>query len=443
MTDIDMLYRLFLSCPGGVVTDSRRPVEGAMFVALKGSNFDGNRFAAQALEGGCSRAVVDDVNVIPKGGDNRYFLVDNGLEALRMLAREHRRRLGTPLIAVTGTNGKTTTKELLRAVLSRRYRVLATEGNLNNDIGVPLTLLRLRPDHEFGIIEMGASHPGDISRLTEVAEPDFGIITNIGGAHLQGFGSIEGVTRTKGELYDFLRSRPGSQVFLNAGDTRLSMMAAGLDVVTYSIGEGAAVYGEILDCNQSDGCFSFRWHVRSNPERHYEVHTRLVGAYNLSNALAACAVGVRFGVRPEDICLGLANYEPVGGRSRLVDTGRNRVVADAYNANPASMEAALHNFAQMNALHKMAVLGDMKELGEVSGSEHRRILRLAACLGFDRLIVVGPEFKQASESENFSVENCPDAASAARLLREMHPEGCLVLLKGSHSMNLESLLPEL
>lgn len=440
MTDTDTLYRLFLSCPGGVVTDSRRPVKGSMFVALKGPSFDGNRFAPQALEGGCSIAVVDNADVIPNGENDHYFLVDDCLEALRMLAREHRRHMGTPLLAVTGTNGKTTTKELLRAVLSRRYRVLATEGNLNNDIGVPLTLLRLRPEHELGIIEMGASHPGDIRRLTEVAEPDFGIITNVGEAHLQGFGSIEGVARTKGELYDYLRSRPHSQVFLNADDARLCKMTAGLETITYGTEEDATVCGKALE-DSSDICFSFRWHASSCPEKVYEVHTHLVGSYNLPNALATCAAGIRFGISAKDICTGIESYMPIQGRSRLVDTGHNRVVADAYNANPTSMEAALRNFSRMAAPHKMAILGDMKELGEVSENEHRRILRMVASLGFDRLIVVGSEFMHASDAENLPVESCPDAAATARLLQEATPEDCLILLKGSHSMNLESLLP--
>ena len=438
MTGADTLYSVFLSCPGGVVTDSRRPVPGAMFIALKGGNFDGNLFAAKALEGGCSYAVVDNPEVIPSGEESRYLLVENGLEALRMLAREHRRALGTKLIGVTGTNGKTTTKELLRAVLSRKYRVLATEGNLNNDIGVPLTLLRLRPEHEIGIIEMGASHPGDIRRLVEVAEPDFGIITNVGEAHLQGFGSIEGVARTKGELYDFLRGRKGSEVFLNADDARLCGMAVGLPAVTYGTTRQASVCGETVDTSES--CFSFRWHKADSPEEIHDVHTHLIGGYNLPNVLAACASGVRFGVAPEDICAGIEGYMPIQGRSRLVDTGRNRVVADAYNANPTSMEAALRNFAEMDAPYRMAILGDMKELGDVSEAGHRHILELAVGLGLDRLIVVGPEFKSVLVSGHFSAESCADADAAKEMLRSMNPRGWLILLKGSHSMNLESLL---
>ena len=439
MTDVGTLYRTFLSCPGGVVTDSRRLVPGAMFIALKGGNFDGNLFAAAALEGGCSYAMVDDPGVIPPGEEGRFLLVDDGLEALRMLAREHRRALGTKLIGVTGTNGKTTTKELLRAVLSRKYRVLATEGNLNNDIGVPLTLLRLRPEHELGIIEMGASHPGDIRRLVEVAEPDFGVITNVGEAHLQGFGSVEGVARTKGELYDFLRTRKGAEVFLNADDVRLCGMAAGLPAVTYGTTEQAGVCGETMDT--SGPCFSFRWHRADSPEVIHDVRTHLIGGYNLANVLAACAAGVRLGVPDEDICVGIESYVPIQGRSRLVDTGRNRVVADAYNANPTSMEAALRNFAQMDAPYKMAVLGDMKELGEASENEHRRILRLAVSLGFDRLVLVGPEFASALVAEGVSASCGTDARAVGGMLREMNPEGCLILLKGSHSMDLESLLP--
>lgn len=438
MEDLDALYQKFLECRGGVVTDSRHPVAESMFFALKGENFDGNRFAADALVGGCHYAVVDNAEVVPSDGSEQYLLVENALEALRLLAFKHRKRLNTRIIGVTGTNGKTTTKELLRAVLEKKYRVSATEGNLNNDIGVPLTLLRLRPEHEIGIIEMGASHPGDIRRLAEVADPDFGIVTNVGEAHLQGFGSLEGVARTKGELYDFLRAKSGTQVFLNADDALLCRMAAGMDTVTYGSSGSATVWGE---AGTSDPFLSFSWKEAAHPSAIHRVHTHLVGAYNFQNALAACAVGVRFRVPPEDICAAIENYKPISGRSRLVETGHNKVVADAYNANPTSMEAALRNFAAMASEHKMAVLGDMKELGSASYEEHCRILNLAAGLGIDPVIAVGPEFTAAVTSCEIPVRCCPDAVTAGKLLQKLSPEGFLVLLKGSHSMNLESLLP--
>ncbi len=440
MEDLDALYQKFLECPGGVVTDSRHPVRGAMFFALKGENFDGNRFASDALTGGCSYAVVDNAEIVPTDDNGHYFLVDNVLEALRMLAREHRRRMNARIIGVTGTNGKTTTKELLRAVLEKKFRVLATEGNLNNDIGVPLTLLRLRPEHEIGIIEMGASHPGDIRKLTEVAEPDFGIITNVGEAHMQGFGSPEGVARTKGELYDFLRSKPGTQVFVNADDELLCRMSTGIDTVRYGCSASpVTVCGEN---GASDPFLSFSWREMQCPSVVHQVHTHLVGGYNLQNALAACAVGVRFKVSPEDICVAIENYVPLPGRSRMVDTGNNMVVADAYNANPTSMEAALRNFAAMTSKNKMAIIGDMKELGSVSYKEHCRILDLAVNSGIDCLIAVGPEFTAAATSCGIAaVKCCPDAITAGKLLQGLSPKGFLILLKGSHSMNLESLLP--
>lgn len=433
MTDVGTLYRTFLSCPGGVVTDSRRLVPGALFIALKGGNFDGNLFAAAALEGGCSYAMVDDPGVIPPGEEGRFLLVDDGLEALRMLAREHRRALGTKLIGVTGTNGKTTTKELLRAVLSRKYRVLATEGNLNNDIGVPLTLLRLRPEHELAVVETGANHPGEIASLSAIVEPDCGLITNVGRAHLEGFGSFDGVVRTKGELYDWLRRSPEGFIFLHKGDTVLEGIAGSLPRFTYGEpGLGCDVEGEVTACAPF---LRLRW--RPAGGTWHEVQTHLIGAYNLWNVLAAVAVGMRFGVEPARITSALESYVPSNSRSELRQTARNTLIVDAYNANPTSMKAALDNFALIPHPHKMVILGDMRELGEASAEEHRRVAARAGALGCEAVWLVGPEFASCELpcSRHFaSVDEVKAAIAGGE-----RPEGRLILIKGSNGTHLFEL----
>ena len=425
--EIEELYRLFEAC-GEVTTDSRRCPEGSMFIALKGENFNGNAFAAQALAAGCRYALVDEAAYADPARPEIVF-VEDGLRTLQQLARFHRRRLGTRIIGVTGTNGKTTTKELLAAVLRQKYRTLATQGNLNNAIGVPLTLLRLTADDEVAVVEMGASHPGDIQELVEIAEPDYGLITNVGLAHLQGFGSLEGVVRTKGELYDFLRTRERSVVFLQNENPYLNEMAHGFPCVRYGQTAGLAVSGEVVDCSPF---LRFRW--TADGETH-EVQTQLIGAYNLDNALAAVAVGRYFGVSDAHICEALAAYEPHNNRSQLKDTGRNRLIIDAYNANPTSMMAALRNFRRMNAPQKMVILGDMKELGESSAREHRRIVdELQAC-AFDRVILVGSEF--AATCPPYPV--CGQVGQVKELLHQAPPQDCCILVKGSNSMKLAQL----
>lgn len=430
--EISELHRIFMEHPI-VTTDSRDCPEGSIFFALKGASFNGNCFAAAALDKGCSWAVVDEAEYAT---DSRCILVDNCLHTLQQLARYHRRQFAIPVIGITGTNGKTTTKELMSAVLAERYSVLHTEGNFNNDIGVPKTLLRLTEKHEIAVVEMGASHPGDIRVLTEIAEPNCGLITNVGRAHLQGFGSFEGVVHTKGELYDFLRAKPDSVVFINADNPHLMGISEGLPhVVKYGhVGtvQCANIVGEVIDCSPF---LHFRWRENCPEGQWHEVRTHLIGAYNIDNMLAAITVGCHFGVAVESICHALENYIPSNNRSQLTVTEHNRLIVDAYNANPTSMTAALENFRDMNVAPKMAILGDMNELGEVSDEEHRRIAELIAVCGIDNVWLVGPEFGKT---------DCPfrkfhDVDEVVAELSRQRPEGFYILIKGSNSTKLYKL----
>jgi UDP-N-acetylmuramoyl-tripeptide--D-alanyl-D-alanine ligase len=429
--DIQTIYQKFLACTS-VTTDSRNCPEGSMFVALKGESFNGNRFAAAALESGCRYAVVDEAEYAP-AGDERFILVDNCLATLQALANHHRRALATPILGITGTNGKTTTKELVSAVLSKRFNTLFTEGNLNNHIGVPLTLLRLRPEHQMAVVEMGANHPGEIKTLVNIVEPDFGLITNVGKAHLEGFGSFEGVIRTKGELYDFLRTKADAKVFINHENAHLQGIAAGLQLVEYGTSESLFVNGEPTG---NSPYLSLRWREGEDGKWH-NVTTHLIGEYNLANALAAVAVGRYFGVEAEKIDEALAGYTPRNNRSQLSRTEHNTLIIDAYNANPTSMMASLQNFRHTKMEHKMAILGDMRELGADSVAEHRKIVDYLRKSDFEEVILVGEEFaKVESDYRRF-----PNVKELIAYLQENRPEGRTILIKGSNSIKL-SLLPE-
>ena len=428
-THIETLYRHFVqSC--GVTTDTRRCEPGMMFFALRGDNFDGNSYAAKALEMGCSCVVVDNPQYVVEG-DGRILLVEDSLKALQQMARHHRRQLGTPIVGITGTNGKTTTKELVAAVLAKRYHILYTQGNLNNHIGVPLTLLGLTREHEMAIVEMGANHPGDIKELVDIAEPDYGLITNVGLAHLQGFGSLEGVIRTKGEMYDYLRTTPRRTIFLNRDNEYLKGIAHGLETVTYGQTHDADTQGELVAC---DPYLRFRWR-RGRGEWH-QVSTQLIGSYNIDNALCAAAVGCHFGVDEVAVSEALAAYTPHNNRSQLTITPHNRLVVDAYNANPTSMKAALDNFARMQVPRKMAILGDMKELGEATAQAHQEIVdRLDGC-GFDEVWLVGEAFAQTRHTQR----TFADVEEVKVALQENLPKDFCILIKGSNSMKLASLV---
>ena len=431
--DIKELYKHYQEHPV-VTTDSRDCPAGSIFIALKGETFDGNQFAASALEKGCSLAVVSDPKVA--GTDPRMVLVPDTLQAYKDLAREHRRQFAIPIIGITGTNGKTTTKELTRAVLAQRYNVMATEGNFNNDVGVPKTVLRLRPEHEIAIVEMGASHPGDIQTLVATAEPTCGLITNVGKAHLQGFGSFEGVVHTKGELYANLAERPDSIIFVNADNPHLmGIVPKDVKTVLYTqdASKAARVCGEVVAC---DPFLRLRWREAGGPW--HEVTTHLIGSYNLDNVLAAATVGLHFGVTPEQICAAIEGYVPSNNRSQLTETAHNHLIVDAYNANPTSMAAALDNFSLMAVSPKMAILGEMRELGTSSAEEHRRVVeRLGSC-PFDVVWLVGDEF---------ATIDCPyrkfhDVEEVKAAITAEHPEGYYILIKGSNGTKLFQL-PEL
>lgn len=424
--EIAELYKCFMEC-GKVTTDSRNCPEGSMFIALKGETFNGNAFAAQALKQGCRYAVIDESEYAGEG----TILVDNCLQALQQLANYHRRQLKTPVIGITGTNGKTTTKELISTVLSRKFNTLYTEGNFNNHIGVPLTLLRLTKEHEMAVVEMGANHPGEIKTLVHIAEPDYGIITNVGKAHLQGFGSFEGVIRTKGELYDFLRAKGGATIFIQNENPYLNGIAEGLTCVRYGQTAGLYVSGELISCSPF---LSFRWTAEGVS---HEMNTHLIGSYNLDNMLAAAAIGRYFGVSDDDISSALASYLPHNNRSQLKETADNKLIVDAYNANPTSMMAALKNFRQVEAPHKMVILGDMKELGEASREEHQKVVDYLKECGFDRIVLVGPEFAAATHSYQ-TFQHVDEVLADIRMHK---PQGYYILIKGSNSMKL-SQLPE-
>lgn len=428
--EISELYKLYTRC-GKLTTDSRDCPEGSLFFALKGESFDGNKFAAAALQKGCAYAVVDEKEY---AADERYILVDDCLATLKALARHHRRQFNIPVIGITGTNGKTTTKELVAAVLARRYNVLYTEGNFNNDIGVPKTLLRLTEAHQIAVIEMGASHPGDIKTLVETVEPDCGLITNVGMAHLQGFGSFEGVVKTKGELYDYLRSRHGAKVFIDAENPHLMGIANGLDLVKYGCSDDETLFvrGKVGCCAP---LLEFTWAHKSGSL--HDVKTHLIGAYNIKNMLAAAAVGLHFGVSEDDICSALQDYMPTNNRSQLEETPWNKLVVDAYNANPTSMAAAIDNFKQMDVQPKMAILGDMRELGDASKEQHQKVVEMLSTAGFDTVWLVGEEFSSI-ESSFRTFRNVDEVRVE---IAQHRPEGYYILIKGSNGIKLSQLPP--
>ncbi len=386
-----------------VSTDSRNLPEGCIFVALKGETFDGNKFALQALQQGASLAIVDDeqvYNVIMESGEYSALLVENSLCALQDLARAWRRQWGRQIIGITGTNGKTTTKELLAAVLSTKYNIHYTQGNLNNSIGVPLTLLQLTAAHEMAIVEMGASHPGDIKELVEVAEPNCGLITNVGKAHLQGFGSFEGVMRTKAELYDYLREH-GGFCFRNTDNPYLTKMAGELKTIAYTTG--------------------------TMPEG-----THLVGAYNSENVQAALCVGEYFGVRREAGLAAIRAYIPTNNRSQKTVTATNTLIVDAYNANPTSMQAAINAFKG-----DTYILGAMRELGEYSHTEHQNIVNMLLERKADAVLLVGDEYRETTAP--YPVFS--NVEEVCEHLKQHPLTGRTILIKGSRSNKLEQVIP--
>lgn len=431
MLSTQQLYTRFLEC-SGISTDTRSITPNSLFIALKGPNFNANAFAAEALQKGARFAVVDDPSVV-KG--ERYLLVEDGLIALQQLGLHHRRKFMIPVIGITGTNGKTTSKELLHAVLSADRPTLSTHGNLNNHIGVPLTLLRLTNEYQVAIIEMGANKIGDIAELTSLAEPSLGCITNIGKAHLEGFGSYEGVITAKTEMYTFIKDHKGI-LFVNADDPLLMKKSEGAQRITYGGSTEADTIGKIV----GKGPF-LRVSFIGRDGISYKADTKLIGNYNLGNALLAVAIGQHFKIPDQRIADGLSAYEPSNNRSQFSDTGRNQLVLDAYNANPTSMEAALENFAAMKTdRHKTVILGDMRELGNVSAAEHATILSLVEKLKLNAFFV-GPEFARATKGTGHkhfaTVQELSTAIDHAPLA------GQLILVKGSRGIKLETIVDKL
>lgn len=449
------IYSRYREC-GRVTTDSRSVKGGEMFFALKGENFDGNEYAMKALEAGASYAVVASDSAIASTEDPRLIKVEDTLRTLQELARWHRSMTfvdGKPLtvIALTGTNGKTTTKELVREVLSVRYRVTATEGNLNNSIGVPLTLLRIDPQTQIAVVEMGASHPGDIKELVDIALPNYGLITNVGKAHLLGFGSFEGVMNTKGELYDYLR-RTSDKVFLNVDNPYLCRMAAERNLQSdperpYSL---VLPYGlsyssvEVLPSSAEYPYLRMSFPVEGEKEP-FVLNTNLVGTYNADNVMAAIAVGAQFGVGFKEAAEAIAAYVPSNNRSQMVKTERNTLIVDAYNANPTSMEAALRNFANIEAGRKVVMLGDMLELGEDSVQLHRSVLGICAEMDLQEVCLVGAEFGKAIDSVSGAagLRWFEDSAKLAAWAESENLSGSVVLVKGSRGIRMEKVIPVL
>jgi len=422
------LYSIYKKHPV-VTTDSRNCPKGSIFFALKGDTFDGNNFADQALEKGCAYAVVDNPEAAAQ--NKRFILVPDVLTALQELAAHHRQVWGGPVLQITGTNGKTTTKELIAAVLLEGKRVLYTEGNLNNHIGVPLTLLRIKPEeHDIAVIETGANHPGEIADLCRIVQADYGLITNVGRAHLEGFGSFAGVKQTKGELYDDLHER-GKQIFLNALDDNLLQMAQGRgfilqkDALPYIEGRVSAITPFV----------EMQWRADVDQPWH-TVRTNLIGAYNIVNLRAAVTIGLYFGITPEQIDYALAAYKPTNSRSELRQVGTNRLIVDAYNANPSSMSAALTNFSFFDDLHKMVILSDMRELGSESLEEHRRIVEQLQEMDLERVWLVGEEFEKVA-LEGMRVFKDVEAVKVA--LKEEPITNSTILIKGSNSTKLYQL----
>jgi UDP-N-acetylmuramoyl-tripeptide--D-alanyl-D-alanine ligase len=423
---IEQLYNIYKLYPS-VQTDTRKLKTGDIFFALKGGNFNGNDFAKQAIDAGAVYAVIDKKEFEVPG---KTILVDDVLTALQQLAKYHREQFNIPFIAITGSNGKTTTKELIHAVLSTTYKTYTTEGNLNNHIGVPLTILKIKDDAEMAVIEMGANHPGEIASYCNYALPTHGIITNVGKAHLEGFGSLEGVKKAKGELFDFLRGQPHDYAFVMWDYDYLQEMSKGISgIIKYGTKDAHITgrvkknepYLEIEITQGMDGPF---------------IQTRLVGEYNLPNVLAAVTVGKTFKVPEEKIKSAIENYEPANSRSQLVEKGSNKIILDAYNANPSSMKLAIENFAKLNAANKVLMLGAMAELGEESLQEHKVIVELIKKTRWNNVALVGGDFLKFDHPYQ-SFEN---SALAKTWFQKQNFENAYILIKGSRSTQMEKVL---
>ena len=431
MANIEELYQHYLKHPV-ICTDTRAITQGCLFFALKGDHFDANTFAEKALAMGASFAIVDNENYVVNA---QCILVPDVLTALQDLARHHRQQLDIPVIGLTGSNGKTTTKELIRAVLAEQFNTFATKGNLNNHIGVPLSILALNRDTEIAVIEMGANHQKEIEFLCGIAQPTHGLITNVGMAHLDGFGGFEGVKKGKAELYAYLKANHGYAFIYRDNPYLLEMsQAAGLDkVIYYGSENGDAIRGKL---KHTDPLIEFEWIAKDTV---FEAKANLTGTYNFENILAAICIGNFFELTPAQINHGLANYFPSNNRSQLTKTEKNMVICDFYNANPSSMTAALNNLKALSASHKTAIIGDMFELGAEAPEQHEIVAKLAVQNEIERLIFIGKDFYALKDRYSGLFFNTP--AEASTYLLENPIKDNLVLLKGSRGMALEQLLP--
>jgi len=431
-TPIQKLYEVFIKCGQQICTDTRKLIPGSLFLCLKGANFNANEFALKSLEGGCAFAVVDE----EKYAVNQNTLyVKDVLLALQALANFHRKQFKIPFIAITGSNGKTTNKELINAVLSKKYKTLATVGNLNNHLGVPFTLLSVTSEHEIAIIEMGANHQGEIDALCKIAEPDFGLITNIGKAHLEGFGGIEGVKNGKSEMYKHIAST-GGKIFINGDDEVLKSLAVNNDKIFYGTQEKCDVIGKDVSDNEY---VTFKWTTlngESDWNKISSVHTNIIGHYNFINLLCAVTIGNYFNVSERQINEALSEYKPNMNRSQLEKTANNTLILDAYNANPSSMNAAIENFAELDASDKLLIVGDMFELGEYANEEHKKIVELIEGRKINHVILIGPEFCKAA---NNNFKTFTGTNEALEYLKQHPQKNKTILIKGSRGMKLEIL----
>lgn len=425
---MENIFKLFYEC-SGLSTDTRNITKNVLFVALKGDNFDGNEYAQQAIDNGAKYAVVDNKDY---ANETTIFHVENGLIFLQKLAEYHRNNFKIPVIGITGTNGKTTTKELVAKVLSKKYNVLFTQGNLNNHIGVPLTLLQLNNEHEIAIIEMGASKIGDIKELTDIAHPTHGIITNIGHAHIEGFGSPENIIKTKTELYTAIEEVKGHLFCNNDDETLINKASTANSSKTYGASNSADVYGQIVNLSP---LLSFVWQVDDYTSP--IINTQIIGKYNFYNMLAAICIGLYFGVDKKKVNEALEAYKPSNNRSQLEKTNFNTVILDAYNANPTSVRSALESFSEIESNDKLFVLGDMLELGENTKNYHQEIIDLTKELELQG-VFVGKIYSSIAEKNKVLSFNT--TSKAKDFFSTALPKNNLILLKGSRGIGLEKLI---
>ncbi len=434
---IPELYKLFLKYPN-ITTDSREITENSIFWALRGENFNGNKFAESALNSGAIYAIIDDRDYRKS---DRTILVNNSLETLQQLANYHRKKLNIPILALTGTNGKTTTKELINSVLSTQYKVKATQGNFNNHIGVPLTILSLNKTTEIGIIEMGANHPGEINILCEIAEPDFGLITNIGKAHLEGFGSFEGVTETKAELYKHILKNKGT-IFFNSDNPLLNDLDKGNKTVSYGRNPDTYLKGKIISSNPF-----LSVEIETYEGIKTEINSKLIGTYNFENILAAACTGDFFNISVQNIKKAIEKYTPSNNRSQIIKTKNNTIILDAYNANPSSMQLSAENFVNLNYQNKILILGDMYELGKYSEEEHKKVIISASEYlkkhsDIKAIFFVGKYFKNASDNikTNSEIKYFKSTEEIETYIQNKTYNNYTFFIKGSRAVKLETLI---